>query len=190
MKRIYVGLFLIIIITVLSIVACGPGKNSDIGSTSVVTASTQDTLVDGDIVYIEDTNNNGVCGDAGDTIYTPQEETVTVSFTAKELNKDIQVSPISVYEVNIIYIPQDSNSPSINSKIMKLGYTFEGTGTLNIPIIDTDTKRSFYQNNQTGRYRVRIILKMNEVMYDKNLTVEIGTNLTLSNRIQSGECTP
>lgn len=192
MKKAILYLSLITGLSVFSI-NCGVGKNSDIGTTTIVTASTSQTLIDGDIVRIEDTNEDSVCGDAGDTITTPPEETITISLTAKSLtgtNSTIPASPISVYEAKIEYEPMDTDSPDIDPYIIKLGYVLDGTGELTIPIIKKEVKQTLYSTNRTGNYYVKIKLKMNEINFDKDLDTEIETNLTLSNRIQEGECAP
>jgi hypothetical protein len=192
MKKVILLFPLILGLTVFTI-NCGSGKGSDVGTTAIVTASTSQTLVDGDIVKITDTNENSICGDAGDSITIPPEETITVSFNATPIindNSTVSVSPIFVYKATIEYEPMDTDSPTIDPYTLNLGYTFTGSGELTIPIIKKEVKANFYSTDRTGNYYVKIKFKMNEINFDKDLDTEVETNLTLSNRIQEGECTP
>ena len=194
MKKAILNLSLILGLSVFTI-NCGSGKNSDIGATTIVTASTSTTLVDGDIIRIEDTNGNSICGDSGDAITIPPEEEITISFNATPLinnnsNSTASISPISVYEATIEYQPMDTTSPAIDPYTIELGYVFKGSGELTIPIIKKEVKANLYNTSRTGNYYIKIKLKMNEINFDKDLDTEVETNLTLSNRIQEGECSP
>ncbi len=192
MKKIVFTFSLIIGLSIFSI-NCGSGKGSDVGTTVIVTASTSQTLIDGDIVRIVDSNENSICGDAGDTITIPPEETITINFKATPIvntNSTINVSPVRVEKATIEYEPMDENSPDIEPYTIELGYIFTGTGELTIPIIKKEVKGLFYSTDRTGNYYVKIKLKMNETYFDKDLDTDVETNLTLSNRIQEGECSP
>ncbi len=192
MKKAILSLSLLIGVSILSF-NCGSGKGSDIGASAIVTASTTQTLIDGDIVKIVDSNENDICGDSGDLITVPPEEMITITFKASPIfnnNSTINVSPIRVDKAIIKYEPMDEDSPAIDDYELELGYVFTGTGELTIPIIKKEVKSLFYSTDRTGNYYVRIKFEMNEVNYDKDLDTEVETNLTLSNRIQEGECSP
>lgn len=172
---------------------CGIGNGGDVGASAIVTASLDESIVAGDIVYIEDTNNDGICGNTGDTIKTPAEETVTVNFNIEQMNQNINLSPVHIYEVTIQYEPADANSPqfpSPNPWTFPISFTFSQNKPLSIPIVRKEVKNYFYTNRLTGNYNVYITLKMKEIYYNKNLEIKLGTYLTLSNRIQQNECTP
>ncbi len=174
---------------------CGVGNGGDVGASAIVTASLDKSLIDGDIVYIEDSNNDGVCGNTGDSITTPPEENVTVNLNIEQISPNINLSPVHIYEVSIKYEPADTNSPQFpasepNPWIYPVSFTFNQNTSFSIPIIRKEVKKYFYLNNLTGNYNVYITLKMKEVYYDKNIEIKLGAYLTLSNRIQEGECTP
>ena len=174
---------------------CGVGNGGDVGASAIVTASLDKSLIDGDIVHIEDTNNDGICGNTGDSITTPPEENVTVNLNIEQVSPNIKLSPVHIYEVSIRYEPADANSPQFpasepNPWIYPVSFTFSQNDTFSIPIIRKEVKKYFYLNNLTGNYNVYITLKMKEVYYDKNMEIKLGTYLTLSNRIQQNECTP
>ena len=164
----------------------GSGDGSDVGVTVFVDASTPATLVDSDfLLHLK--GDDDTCGTPDDEIYIPASETIDVNFYAHPLHDDISASPVKVERAEIQYIPK-SGTLTARTDYITINYVFKDSGTIHFPVLSKVLKNTIYSAGESGEYYVKVIFKLNEVEYDKDLEVRIGFTLAVDNMHQEGEC--
>ena len=173
--------------------SCNVGGGVDTGVVVKVSASTgSTTFIASDIVNIYDKNENDICGDSGDKLVIPEEESIDILFKAKKINPSLPDSEIRVERAILEYYPTKDSYPDIPPLTIYVGTTFTDSATITIPVIDNEVKEYFLTHGYNkAEYYVKITFTVIEVDYDKELTVDTGFNLDLSNRlVDENECIP
>ncbi len=192
-RRLKTG-YIVILLVIPIISACRVGGGADVGNSVEVTASTENvTFIAADIVNIYDSNENGICGDAGDELIFPSEEMLFVTFRAEPINPSIRPSDVRIEKAVLEYIPTNSSYPRINPMIVYIGSTFSFTRpiTIEIPVLDNIVKETFFRNAARGEYFVKVTFYLIEINYNKELETDVGFTLDLDYRkTDDAECLP
>ncbi|NPA52497.1 MAG: hypothetical protein GXO22_06350 [Aquificae bacterium] len=174
----------------ISFSSCDVGGGADTGVSVLVTASTNGvSFIQSDIIAIYDENENEICGDAGDRIFIPPEETLEVYFKLTPILPNLDPSSVRIVKATLNYTPKkDTYEPipplEVDIPTVIFGENLETTVV--IPVITQEVKEYFFLNNLVGTYQVKVTFDVVEVYYDENFQVSTDFTLDIRNRIEEG----
>lgn len=193
-KTAVTGLFAAIGIFISS---CGTGPGSDVGnSVFIETLNIDPTYITADIVDRKDIDGDGTCD-----YYVISAENVLVNVTFKSTpvgTTNIVPSDVIITKYTVEYYPANSTSPAISPQTFPTTCTIksETETTCYFIVASYDLKEIFYNyyinNNLTGSYHIKIKAEGNEVLYDKDITLEFGAEIKFDQFLGANDdpCTP
>ncbi|MDQ7039294.1 MAG: hypothetical protein Q9N26_08915 [Aquificota bacterium] len=187
--------FVTVAVTVLLfLLSCGGDPESAL-STVFLSVTADQTEVLADTALWKDTNNDNTC----DTYsVTPTSITLTAKVTKSfSLPEGVQPSPVRIYQADIIYRPQNTQTPAIPNKYKSLTVYIEPGDSQDIPLelVSKSQKEYFISTFNllrtnpdlpTFEYYVIIRLHGEEIYTGSRTALEVRLNLQVSDFV-SGE---
>ncbi len=182
------------------IAACDDSPDNDeiLGySTVYLTADYAEAIYDSDCATFEDTNDDDVC----DTAVSFEEDDITISVTStayEDLPEGMTASPVKIKQAVIEYIPMDTGSPAVPSRLLNMDVEISagGSASIIIRIVDADAKFDpssplYYGDvisaaNGTFKYTVRVTLIGTEIISEYEDEYSILFSLYYYNVVDSG----
>jgi len=178
-------LFLVALFTgVLSYLSCGTGGSSDAGI-SVVISATAANYTQVDLINKIDNDENGIC----ESYTIPTDDFIEVSFKST-IPKDIKIQPSDVLtsRCELTYRPKTKNIPVLHETVNCSCLIPAGQSvTCRFPIFKSFNKCSIYNNSRDDDYDVDLVIHGKEVIYDRDITISVGTTVEVRDFQKEGE---
>ncbi|WP_457621356.1 choice-of-anchor D domain-containing protein [Persephonella sp.] len=187
-KTITVGALLIFAVMMNS---CGTGPGSDVGNSVFVdTLSIDPNYIQSDIIDRKDIDGDGIC----DEYIIPAADTITVTLKSLPLQSGITASDVTITSYTVEYYPANTASPNITTRKYTTACTVqpETETTCSFVVAAQDLKEELAAAGLTGSYNLKLILEGSEVLYDKDIKIEVGAYIIFDQFIgdNDDQCTP
>ena len=183
--------FFLIICFVFLICSCdSPGGGSVFFETVEITANCEVTSMSSDIIIWKLSDPNGSYNDpCDDSSIIPDVVTITIGSIVFPVIDLEEASAVRIDNVHIVYIPADSLTPSLASRIEPLGQIVQPDSSvgLNIKVMETKQKNDFLDdpndftslitNDSYYTYNVYLTFSVVEIATDKK--GEVQTSLKI-----------
>jgi hypothetical protein len=185
--------FFLIICFILLVSSCdSPGGGAVFFETVMITAHSEITSIDADIITWKLGDPNGDSDDQCDPNYSevwPESVEVIIRSEVFPVNDLETSSPVRIENVHIDYIPADGLTPGLASRNEPLGQIVQPDNnvSLNIKVMGTNQKNGFLDdpndyaslitNNSYYTYYVNLTFSVVEIVTDKK--DEVSTGLTI-----------
>ena len=182
----------VLLASALILNSCGTGPGSDVGNSVFMdTLSIDPSYIQADIVDRKDYNGDNICDEY---IISGSNVTVNVTFKSVPINGGIVPSDVTFTKYRVEYYPANTTSPQIAARLYPTACTVqpETETTCSFVVAAQDLKEYFYTNNLRGAYNVKLIIEGSEVLYDKDIKIEVGAYVIFDQFIgdNDDQCTP
>lgn len=170
----------VLLASALILNSCGTGPGSDVGNSVFMdTLSIDPSYIQADIVDRKDYNGDNICDEY---IISGSNVTVNVTFKSVPINGGIVPSDVTFTKYRVEYYPANTTSPQIAARLYPTACTVqpETETTCSFVVAAQDLKEYFYTNNLRGAYNVKLIIEGSEVLYDKDIKIEVGAYVILT----------
>lgn len=184
-----INLYLLGLISILTLSGCGEEVGGGAGSfdTVIATASISTADIDSDVATWTDVNGDGFICTANDT-FTVSSDDVTVSIavnTKANLPSTFEASKVSINKVSIAYTPATTTTPSLSTQFETLGVVVDpdSTATVSFKVASQELKSSSILSPLvcpgTAIYKYFVTLTFEGVEVNSNRTETFETTLNL-----------
>ncbi|RMD45644.1 MAG: hypothetical protein D6831_03195 [Aquificota bacterium] len=173
-----------VLVSIVSYFSCGTGGSSDAG-VSVVISATVSNYSQIDLINKIDNDENGIC----ETYTIPTDDFIEVNFksTIPE-NVKIQPSDVITDKCELTYRPKTKNVPVLHETVNCSCLIPAGqTTTCSFSIFKSFNKCAIYNSDNDDSYDVDLVIHGKEVIYDRDITISVGTTVEVRDFQKEGE---